>query len=393
MKRLFPFIFVIFTALAARSEKPVVQLLICGEGAEIYELEGHAALRINHPRYGDMAVNWGVFDFDSPNFLWRFVKGETDYIAAAYDTRLFVDSYIMQKRSVRYLTLNLDSLQTERLVWLAMNNVRPENREYRYNYVLDNCSTRPLDMIAAAAGDSIILDTSPTAGREEFSTFRKAMTHYHRNYPWYQFGIDTALGSGIDRELKPDEPRFAPLAAYDMALRARFASSGEPLVTDSGYIWGSTDMSSPSAGPTPWALTPLFWGWTVFFLGLCVTILQMRGMPKWPRVFDTVWFGICGVEGLVLTFLIFVSVHEATSPNWLYLWLNPLCFIGAIAPWLKHGRRLEISYQSVNFALLIALVAVFIAGVQSPNPAFWPLLGASMLRAISNVYKCIKTQK
>ena len=45
-------------------------------------------------------------------------------------------------------------------------------------------------------------------------------------------------------------------------------------------------------------------------------------------MFDTIYFNIAGLAGLLLTFLIFVSVHYATSPNWLYLWLNPLCFIG-----------------------------------------------------------------
>lgn len=146
---------IIPASLQARA--PEVSLLICGEGAEIYELEGHAGLRINHPQLGDFTVNWGVFDFNSPNFVYRFVKGETDYIAAAAPTEYFLRAYHRQGRTVRELSLNLDSIQAERITALALENLKPENRVYRYNYVLDNCATRPLEMIEAAIGDTVSL--------------------------------------------------------------------------------------------------------------------------------------------------------------------------------------------------------------------------------------------
>lgn len=383
MKRTLTAIITIFLTLALRAVAPTVQFLTVSPGNEIYELEGHSALRIIHPVYGDFTVNWGVFDFDAPNFVYRFVKGETDYIAAAGPTDRFVSSYIRQGRTVRYQTLALDSIQAGRLTEMVMRNLLPENRVYRYNYVLDNCATRPLDMIGEASGGPLKLSPSSLTPHDR-STFRNVMRHYHRNYPWYQFGIDTALGSGIDRPLSDAEPRFAPVQAYDMLAGATLAS-GLPLVTESGYLYGSETTPSVVAGPTHWTLTPLFWGWTVFALAFCVSILQRRGFPRWGRIFDTVYFTLTGIEGLIITFLIFVSVHEATSPNWLYLWLNPLCFIGAVAPWLKRGKVLEISYQSVNFALLIALAVIFMAGVQSPNPAFIPLILASGLRAVTNI--------
>lgn len=383
MKRIIFLITTLILSLTSIAEPPVVQLLTASPGRDIYELEGHTALRIIHPVWGDFVVNWGVFDFDSPGFVYRFVKGETDYIAAAYPTDRFIASYARDGRTLRYQTLRLDSIQAERLTTMVMENLKPENRVYRYNYVLDNCVTRPLDMINQCIGTPVTLAPS-TLGEKESSSFRNVMRHYHRNYPWYQFGIDTALGSGIDRRLTADEPRFAPVVAFDMIQGAKLPS-GEPLVAQNGYLFGSETTPAAVAPPTHWTLTPLFWGWTVFALAFCVSILQTRGKKKWGRIFDTVYFSLMGLEGLVLTFLIFVSVHEATSPNWLYLWLNPLCFIGAVTPWLKHGKVLEISYQSVNFALLITLMVIFMAGVQSPNPAFIPLIMASGYRAITDI--------
>ncbi|MDE6205520.1 MAG: DUF4105 domain-containing protein [Duncaniella sp.] len=368
---------------AGASDSAVVSLLTCSEGREIYELEGHTGLRIQHPLYGDFTVNWGVFDFDSPGFVYRFVKGETDYIAAAVSTDRFLQAYRRQGRTVREQTLRLTPEQTDRLVDMIMTNIRPENRVYRYNYVLDNCATRPLVMIEKAIGDTVTLGTKALEGRDG-TTFRNVMRHFHRNYPWYQFGIDTALGSGIDRSITRRETGFAPVVLADMIAGAS-TPGGEQLTLSDGYLIGSSATPPAPAGPTPWTLTPMFWASVIFLLAIWVSIRQKQGYGKAARWFDTLYFSLCGTEGLLLTFLIFVSVHEATSPNWLYLWLNPLCFIGAVSPWLKRGKGLEICYQSVNFACLIALAAIFLAGVQSPNTAFWPLMIASAVRSVTNI--------
>lgn len=394
-KRLLPIghiltlLMMILVSLQLRGEAPRVSLLVCDAGREIYELEGHAALRVIHPVYGDFTVNWGVFDFNSPNFVYRFVKGETDYIAAAAPTTYFLNAYAAQGRPVVELDLNLDSLQAERVTQIVLDNVRPENRTYRYNYVLDNCATRPLAVIEQAVGDSLRLAPVPLSD-EASSTFRNVMRHFHVNYPWYQFGIDTALGSGIDRPISERENTFAPLLLAPMTAGATLPS-GAPAVTGHRYLSGSESSPCVSAGPTsPW-LTPMAVALVVMILSAVVSVGQLRGCPGGARWFDTVWFSISGLEGLVLTFLIFVSVHEATSPNWLYLWLNPAAFIGAVAPWLKNGRRLEFTYQSVNFALLIALAVIFACGVQSPNPAFIPLMIATAIRCLTIIYKYLAT--
>ncbi|MDE5934459.1 MAG: hypothetical protein K2G95_01680, partial [Muribaculaceae bacterium] len=98
--------------------------------------------------------------------------------------------------------------------------------------------------------------------------------------------------------------------------------------------------------------------------------------------FDTIYFNLAGTAGLLLTFLIFISVHYATSPNWLYLWLNPLCFMAGTLIWIKKCRKVVILYQIVNFAAIAALGIAVICGAQMLNFAFIPLLVADILRAI-----------
>ena len=352
-----------------------VSLLICSPGSEIYELEGHAALRINHPAYGDFIVNWGVFDFNTPNFAYRFTKGETDYQAAAAPTNLFVNQYRYEGRGIIEIPVKLTSEQIETVISLITENLKPENRVYHYNYVYDNCSTRPLEIIQKATGDSIATVWPDQFGKDE--TFRSLMTYYHRNYPWYQFGIDLALGSGIDKKITSAQATFAPVMVPDLINNdKRF---GKPSI-----IIEETDGGPKKA--TPWFLTPLFAGWLLFAISIAVTIFEGQ-YSKFGMWFDRIYYFLVALSGILLTFLIFISIHEATSPNWLYLWLNPLALIVVIGTGINRLTTLVLLYQIINFASLIALCIIAATGIQVLNPAFYPLILIDLLRSADYIYK------
>lgn len=365
-----------------------VSLLTARAGADIYQLEGHTALRIQSPDRGDYVINWGLFDFAAPNFVYRFVKGETDYMAGAAPTDRFLEMYRREGRVVVEQALNLTPFEKLRVIELTDNNLMPANRVYRYNYVLDNCATRPLAVIERAICDTLSLGATSLPAKS-VSTFRNAMRHYHVNYPWYQFGIDLALGSGIDRRISSREMSFAPEALEEMMSSAE-RSDGAKLVEGTSVLVGA-DGVSPVLPPTPWYLAPMFWCSLVLLVSLCVSIGQIR--RKSPgvasKVFDTLFYLAMGLAGCVIIFLVVISVHEATSPNWLLLWLNPLCFIPVMAVWVKRMEKLLFSYQILNFASLIVLLVLFGCGVQSPNAAFIPLIVADGVRALS----CIITNR
>ena len=58
--------------LKAESNDSVrVSLLTCSPGTEIYALFGHTALRYEDPSRGlDLVFNYGMFSFNTPNFIW-----------------------------------------------------------------------------------------------------------------------------------------------------------------------------------------------------------------------------------------------------------------------------------------------------------------------------------
>lgn len=366
-----------------------VSFITCYAGSDIYELCGHSAIRIQYAG-DDVAVNYGMFDFNAPNFVYRFVKGETDYMVGVYPFDSFVNSYARNGRKIVEQELNLTQAQASRLIELIEINLRPENRVYRYNYVKDNCATRPVAIIEKAIGDTISLST-PTIDTEGWS-YRDEMRYFHKNYPWYQFGIDLALGSGIDYTISNREKGFAPEILEQLFAGATISNAnGEqiPLVKSTSIIFEGTPGGA-QLPPTPWILTPI----AIFSILLIVIAwISWRDIKhgKTTRWIDTILFSIFGLFGLLMTFLIFVSVHEATSPNWLYLWLNPLCLIPAIGLWLKKCKRMVLYYYFANFVALFLLAIALVITGQSINIAFVPLILCSLVRSASYIYinKCV----
>ena len=380
------------TIVSARTENDtVISFVNFYPGPEIYELEGHSVLRIEIPD-NDLAISYGTYDFNQPNFVYRFVKGETDYWVTAMPWAYVADSYARQGRRIVSHKLNLSSKQKEKIIDLVANNLQPENRTYRYNYVKDNCATRPLDLVRkAVAPDSLILGPAPVP-LDGDQSFRSIMRHYHSNYPWYQFGIDLALGSGIDYPITNDEKAFAPVILDHQLTTATVGD--RPIVTKTEIIFDA-DPEAAILGATSPIFTPMFVCWIIFAVIVAFTLYDLK-YRRQSKLLDALLFGSFGVAGCVVAFLIFISVHEATSPNILLLWLNPLCLIPPIFIWINRYKLIIFSYQIVNFVALLALLILAACGVQTLNPAFIPLILADATRAAYYIYlnnNAIKCQK
>lgn len=371
-----------FSAGAATAESVAIEFLVCSPGSEIYELEGHAGLRIHSPHGDDVTLNWGLFDFDSDNFVYRFVKGETDYMVGAIPTHYFLRHYAGEGRSVTAHELNLTPIQKQRIIDAVELNMRPENRVYRYNYVKDNCSTRPLTMIENAVGDTIVARLPEGFNLD---TYREAMTYFHGNYPWYQLGIDIALGNGIDRLQSPRDMLFAPALANMMLPEATIA--GKPLVKQSYYLTGGSE-SNAVLPPTPWYLSPMLCMSALLLAAIAVTLTDFRRRTV-SRWFDSLFYSLLTIAAAVVTFLVFFSSHEATSPNYEMLIFNPLCIIGAIGIWIKRLQSLVFCWQIVNFAALILLLIAWGVSAQELNHAVILLIITDLIRSSSYIYiKC-----
>lgn len=342
------------TAVADDGGPLVVSLVTCAPGPDVYELCGHAAIRIRNEKM-DSVWNYGIFDFDTPNFIYRFCKGQTDYMVCSYQFGRFMPAYVRRGSTVTEQVLDLTQEESQKLLKLLQTEALPQNRTYRYNYVKDNCATRPWQRIQQSVGGKIILpDTT------YYKTYRREMQHFHRNYPWYQFGIDLALGNGMDRFNKGDEDIFAPPVLAAKVAEAKLG--GRPLMKETNVIFrGLDDATLP---PTPWYLTPSFVGLIMLLASLATCVISFCSKEKSHliqrviRTWISAYFIMAGLAGFVIVFLVFFSEHEATSPNWIMLWLNPLQLILGVGIWFKSWKRIVYPMAVYDFLLGIYILCV-----------------------------------
>lgn len=367
-------LFLAFPSVATQKrDSIVVSLLTAWPGPEVYQLCGHSAIRIRGAEV-DSVWNYGVFDFDEPNFVYRFVKGETDYMLVGYPTMWFMPEYLSEGRKVLEQDLNLTQDEAWKLRSLLQTEALPQNRTYRYNYVKDNCATRITDRLAQATDARLIFPDTIAYG-----TFRREMRAFHRDYPWYQFGIDLALGSGLDRELRANEEMFAPTVMSDRYAKATL-SDGRRLVSDTRQL--TPDSGHATMPATPWYLTPNFWSAICFILMAAFSVFMAwkRRILRWLYC---LWFALIGLGGCIIAFLVFASDHEATSPNMLLLWLNPLQLIVAVCVWWPRTHWPVDIMAWYNIVVLGILLIIWPFQLQSANPAFFPLMGATLALSIA----------
>ena len=136
----------------ATSHPIKVSLITYYPGNEVFEVFGHSEILISDST-GKYYINYGVFDFNSPGFVTRYIMGETDYLCAIMPPEH--DGGIKDGRKMVQQDLNLTPAQAQQVWDMLSWNVQPENREYRYRHFSDNCSTRPRDVIETAIGHEI----------------------------------------------------------------------------------------------------------------------------------------------------------------------------------------------------------------------------------------------
>ncbi|HEY6915742.1 MAG TPA: DUF4105 domain-containing protein, partial [Paludibacter sp.] len=168
------------------SDSAVISLITCSPGEEVYSKFGHTAIRINDSSKGlDLVFNYGIFSFETANFYLKFIKGETDYQLGVYETAYFLPEYKQRNSSVWEQILNLTVPEKRNLINLLITNYQPENRIYRYNFIFDNCATRPRDKIMEALQGYVKFQPN-----NDSKTFRQWVGVYVGTDTWLKFGID-----------------------------------------------------------------------------------------------------------------------------------------------------------------------------------------------------------
>lgn len=355
---------------------PRVSLLTCSPAAEVWQQYGHTAIRYEDTEQDiDVVFNYGLFDFDTPHFIWRFCLGQTDYIVGAEMYDSFKKEYMERGSSITEQELALTPQETDRLWNLLALNCRPENRTYRYNFFYNNCSTKARDIIYQSLNQPV------SVARTDSVSLRTVLHTYNSAYPWASFGIDLLLGTEADRPVPHDLQEFAPLNLEESFARAT-RSGGELFVSSTSVIQPTT----PNVPKRGFPLTPVQLMIVVLLITAIICTLELlTGHRNWW--YDIVLYGMQGVAGLIVAFLFLFSTHPAVNSNVLVIVLNPLVLV--LLPFLlRQSRRRTMPWAAWAEVGLIALLVVVWLFVRQDIPmAAWVFFGSLLLRSVHHIIR------
>ncbi len=358
-------------ASAGMADSADVYIVTCAPGTESYSIYGHTALRVVIPGTTfDRVYNWGIFDFSTPNFAYRFAKGRLDYLLGAYPYENFLREYIAEGRSVWSQKLNLTTAEKEKLFELINENLRPENVRYRYDFFFDNCATRVRDIVAAAATDTVIF---PVKEKSYLKSFRKLVDPNQKVLPWLDLGADMLLGLQADKKAPPSDEMFLPVHLMNNMLNTFIVHDGteEPLTGPAEIVADFSAEAGPQA--KAWVLQAVFY--ILLVLVLLITFVFRK--PKLEKATDFILYPVYSAIATLLVFTNLFSEHDALHFNLLFLGINiliPLLFI------FLFTRRKAVTLSRTAFFISLSWLPVSLIAGQGINTALIPMVLIIMVR-------------
>ena len=373
MRRIFWFLILVISLLPLRifsavklTDHATIYLVTCDPGPDMYAAFGHSAIWVvDSVRRIDFVYNYGVFDFNTPNFYMKFIRGRLKYKINRESFRQFIRTYFYEQRSVYRQKLLLSPDEKQKLFDALETNCQPENRYYLYDYLQDNCATRVIDQIERAVDSPerfVHLD-EPVG-----ITFRQDLDKYLKPSPWMDFGIDLALGLPADQMMTARGSMFLP----DDVMK-RINSKTEKNTEPAELIFEGEPVPNTAGWLTPFNVILV-----VSIIILVLTLLKKKS--RFTNILDKIVFGISGVLGLVLLFLWLGTDHSSMKNNLNVFWAMPINLI--IFFKLRLGKKNFFRWYFLFFSLLMVVLLVsWTVFPQSFHFAIIPFLVLMMIRA------------
>ncbi len=340
------------TQLSALNCKLRISLLTCDPGEDLYTTFGHSAIRVIDSAEGsDRVYNYGTFDFSDPTaFYVKFIKGGEDlkYFLSVDDFPDFMREYEYYQRSIREQELNLNCGEKTRLKLALVTNSMGENKFYKYDFLFDNCSTRPYEIIAKNLDSPIHTSNVLPSPRTSFRDLIRFYLIQNKMY-WSWLGIDILLGSRIDRPMTNLESNFLP--DY---LEKGFDNStigSKNLVSKKTVLYAASPM--PETGAS--LITPAIAFNVLLLIMVALNILNFSWTRKLSPIFDFLLFFATGLVGSTILFMWLGTDHTVCRNNYNLLWAFPPHLIAAF---LIPSRKKWVKRYWL-FAMILALLVLF----------------------------------
>ncbi|RNC86899.1 MAG: DUF4105 domain-containing protein [Winogradskyella sp.] len=354
------------------SPQAEISVLTIGQGTNLNDAFGHSAYRIKDKAYGiDVVYDYGRYDFDTPNFYLKFAQGKLNYLIGKRNFSDFYKIYRFYDRTMEEQVLNLSQEQKQKIYNYLVNNYKPENQKYLYDFFYDNCATKIRDVVNISSSNSIAYNKLKDQPEKSF----RDMIHENVGQnTWGSFGIDIALGSLIDKTTTKEEQLFLPKYVYLHFENATI--NNQPLVKSSSKIYTSKHKKEyKKVGVlNPLLIMSLI---SVFIIYITYRDFKTKKRTKW---LDAILFSITGLAGVILLFLWFGTDHGVTGYNYNLLWafpLNLLLISQVFKSKVKHWFR---GYLKFLIIMLCLMTLHWIIGVQVFALGLLPILIALFIR-------------
>lgn len=312
-----------FAQPIALSDEAKIYLLTCTPGTEVWSKYGHTGIRVYDPtRQMDIVFNYGIFSLMEKGFYLKFIQGETYYQLGIESYPYFVKFYSSIGRKTYLQELNLTQQQKQQVLDALLINYQPKNRYYLYNFVFDNCATRPYHLLKNALQDTIISDYQGYVNQP----FRSTISHYTGPHSWVDFGINLVFGQKADQPMTNEQRLFLPEELMFYLSQAHL-SDGTPLVINEHI--------------QPFQIAPVAWyadcrlGIALFAILLIIISIWDRKRQKLSWWIDALLCFVYIVLLAIVIFLTFFSVHPLVGFSWRLIILPLIHLCARLIYWLR----------------------------------------------------------
>jgi hypothetical protein len=350
-----------------------ISLITAGPGNDFFSAFGHSGIRVvDRVNNYDIIFNYGVYDFDAPNFYLNFLKGRPIYSLGINQFENFYRSYVNQSRQIIEQKLNLSEYQKKVLVNKLITNSKEENKDYKYNYFENNCSTKIGDIFNVLLEEEI-RNEGLNLDNINSNSYRKLVYQHVVPNSWGALGIDICLGSVIDKNITDQDELFLP---YNLKLY--FDKLGNSNIRN-GDLVETSILFGEYIEYKETSFSPLY---VLLILSLIIIIVTFLDYLRITRnVFlDIIILLITGLIGLLLVYLWFFSNHIASAWNYNLLWAIPFNLILLFQLLKKNQNRWILSYLKINVLMLLLMCLHWIIGIQVFNICLISLILALIVR-------------
>ena len=319
-----------FSQNISLSNQAKVSILTCGTGPESYAMYGHTGIRIQDSLNNlDVVYNYGAFDFSTPNFIGRFIKGDLQYFVTNGSFIDFYYNYQVENREIIEQELELNPNQTNRLFQQLNHSVYSDDRFYTYKFIDRNCTTMVVDKINGILGKEYIKSNTSN------QSYREILYPYMSDF-YMKLGIQLIFGTKVD---EPATRLFLPYEFKD-AISATKVNGNKIEKSNSKIL----QVSKPEI--------PFNWLNSIYSLITALFIFVLLN-KKWIKIS---YFIFAGLLGLFFSLVGLYSLHEEILWNYNILLFNPLLLVFA---WYykKENRDKTILFGKIILAMLLVYLA------------------------------------